>query len=48
VPVQLKVEKKLKSLEVSPKRLMWSETLEERTPTLERRGQDKAAAPTFD
>jgi hypothetical protein len=48
VPVERKRGKPLKVWEVSPIRNMWSETLDERTPTLERRGKDEVAAPTSD
>jgi hypothetical protein len=48
VPVQLKWEGKPKVLAGSRRSDTWSETLEEGTSTLERRGEGEAAAPTSD
>jgi hypothetical protein len=47
VPVQLKDEGEAKVKRRFRRRKNWSETFEERTSTLERRGKDEAFAPAF-
>src|SRR6266496_406655 len=43
-----KMRERFKRIEVSPKRRMWSETIEERTSTLERGREGEALAPPPD
>jgi hypothetical protein len=48
VPVQLEIEKRAKGFRSFADEVIWSETLEERTPTLERCREDEVAAPALD